>query len=49
MSKRNSMGGWTGLVLAALCLVLVGYVFHASAAVGSDTVFIADSVIGSAR
>lgn len=43
MSKRNSAGGWTGLFLAALCLVIVGYVFHASAAQGSDTLFIAES------
>ena len=49
MSKRKNAGGWTGLFLAALCLVIVGYVFHASAAQGSDTLFIADSVVSSAR
>ncbi len=49
MSERKNAGGWTGLLLAALCLVIVGYVFHASAAQGSDTLFIADSVVSSAR
>ncbi len=43
MSKRKNAGGWTGLFLAALCLVIVGYVFHASAAQGSDALFLADS------
>ncbi len=50
MSKRNSAGGWTGLFLAALCLAIVGYVFHASAAQGSDTLFMpTGSVSASAR
>jgi hypothetical protein len=49
MSKRNTSGGWTGLILAALCLVIVGYVFHASTAQGSQTLFIADSHVAGAR
>jgi hypothetical protein len=49
MSKRNTAGGWTGLILAALCLVIVGYVFHASAAHGSQTLFIAEGHAASDR
>jgi len=49
MSRRNTASGWTGLVLAALCLAIVGYVFHASAAQGSETLFIAESVVAGAQ
>ena len=46
MSKRNSAGGWTGLILAALCLAIVAYVFHASNAHGSSEIYIADAITG---
>jgi hypothetical protein len=43
MSKRNSAGGWTGLILAALCLAVVAYAFHATSAQGSAQLYIVDS------
>ncbi len=49
MSRRRNAGAWTGLFLAALCLMIVGYVFHASAAQGSEALFITDSVATTAR
>lgn len=45
MSKRNAAGGWTGLILAALCLAVVAYVVHATSAQGSAEIFIADSAV----
>ena len=45
MSKRNSAGGWTGLILAALCLAVVAYIFHASSAHGSSEIYFVDTAI----
>ncbi len=46
MSKRNSAGGWTGLILAALLLAVVAYVFHASSAHGFNEIYFVDAAAG---